>query len=234
MAPPPHRRNAISGRPGQAPMSERQQMALLMQMTSSDAGKFYKFEFQWINVLHLWILIFLELSPNSQNNYKPRERNERGETLLHIASKKGDLEGAKKLLEQGSNPNVTDFAGELLKIILKQDEYLTVFVLGWTPLHEACNHGHYHLAQLLIKHGANVMATGFDDVTPLHDAAMFGNQKLVKMLIDKGADPLFKNKKGKTPQDVAHHSLIGFFKTTIGEFNLICSWSIYHVSKNYA
>jgi ankyrin repeat protein len=80
-------------------------------------------------------------------------------------------------------------------------------------LHEAANHGHYHVAQLLVKYGANVMATGLDDVTPLHDAASVGNQKLVKMLIDKGADPLFKNKKGKTPQDIAHGSLFHFFRT---------------------
>lgn len=57
-------------------------------------------------------MFFLELSPNSQNN-KAKDRNERGETPLHIAAKKGDLEGAKKLLEQGSNPNVTDFAGKI-------------------------------------------------------------------------------------------------------------------------
>jgi ankyrin repeat protein len=87
-------------------------------------------------------------------------------------------------------------------------------------LHEAANHGHYPLAQILVKHGANVMATGLDDMTPLHDAAAIGNQKLVKMLIDKGADPYFKNKKGKTPQDVAHASLIGFFRSTLGEFQI--------------
>ncbi|CAG9799312.1 unnamed protein product [Chironomus riparius] len=174
MAPPPQRRNATHSRPSATtPMSERQQMALLMQMTSSTTEA--------------------ELSPNSQNN-KAKDRNERGETPLHIAAKKGDLEGAKKLLEQGSNPNVTDFA-------------------GWTPLHEAANHGHYHLAQILIKFGANVMATGLDDMTPLHDAASFGNQKLVKMLIEKGADPLFKNKKGKSPQDLAHPSVVNFFNT---------------------
>jgi ankyrin repeat protein len=57
-------------------------------------------------------LCFLELSPNSQSqSNKAKDRNERGETPLHIAAKKGDLDGAKKLLEQGSNPNVTDFAG---------------------------------------------------------------------------------------------------------------------------
>ncbi|XP_070507360.1 ankyrin repeat domain-containing protein 11-like [Chironomus tepperi] len=180
MAPPPQRRNATHSRPSApTPMSERQQMALLMQMTSSTTEA--------------------ELSPNSQSN-KVKDRNERGETPLHIAAKKGDLEGAKKLLEQGSNPNVTDFA-------------------GWTPLHEAANHGHYHLAQLLIKFGANVMATGLDDMTPLHDAASFGNQKLVKMLIEKGADPLFKNKKGKTAQDIAHPSLVNFFRSTIDILN---------------
>lgn len=80
-------------------------------------------------------------------------------------------------------------------------------------MHEASNHGHYPIALLLIKHGANVNATGLDDVTPLMDAASFGNQKLVKMLIDKGADPNFKNKKGKTPQDIAHSSLVNFFAT---------------------
>ena len=53
-----------------------------------------------------------ELSPNSQNN-RVKDRNERGETPLHIAAKKGDFEAAKKLLEQGTNPNATDFAGNL-------------------------------------------------------------------------------------------------------------------------
>jgi ankyrin repeat protein len=65
------------------------------------------------------------------------------------------------------------------------------------------------------------MATGLDDMTPLHDAASFGNQKLVKMLIEKGADPLFKNKKGKSPQDIAHPSLVGFFRSTIGKLRYV-------------
>lgn len=40
--------------------------------------------------------------------------------------------------------------------------------LGWTPLHEACNHGHYNVAFTLVKAGANVNARGLDDDTPLH------------------------------------------------------------------
>uniref|UniRef100_A0A182TEG1 ANK_REP_REGION domain-containing protein n=1 Tax=Anopheles melas TaxID=34690 RepID=A0A182TEG1_9DIPT len=151
-------------------MSERQQMALLMQMTSGSNDA--------------------EMSPggassSSAHSRSSRDRiNERGETALHIASKKGDQDSVKKLLEQGANPNVTDFA-------------------GWTPLHEACNHGHYNVALALVKAGANINATGLENDTPLHDAAITGQLKLVKMLVERGADPSFKNQKGKTPCDVA-------------------------------
>lgn len=62
------------------------------------------------------------------------------------------------------------------------------------------------------------MSTGLEDMTPLHDAAAVGNQKLVKLLIEKGADPNFKNKKGQTPQDIAHASLVNFFRSISGEF----------------
>lgn len=70
-------------------------------------------------------------------------------------------------------------------------------------MHEACNHGHYNVALMLVKSGANVNAKGLDDDTPLHDAAIMGQLKLVKLLVERGADPSFKNKKGKTPCDVA-------------------------------
>ena len=90
-------------------------------------------------------------------------------------------------------------------------------ILGWTPLHEAANHGHYNVAVMLVKAGANVNAQAMDDVTPLHDAAIVGQLKMVKMLIEKGADPLLKNKKGKTPQDVAHPSLQNFFRIAVGK-----------------
>lgn len=46
-----------------------------------------------------------------QNPARTRDRNERGETAIHVAAIKGDQEAIKKLLEQGMNPNVADFAG---------------------------------------------------------------------------------------------------------------------------
>ncbi|KAJ8927506.1 hypothetical protein NQ314_020001 [Rhamnusium bicolor] len=150
--------------PPVTPMSERQQMALLMQMTSSgnEVGS---------------------RSPSSSSS-RTRDRNERGETPLHLAAIKGDVEQVCKLLAHRADPNVADFA-------------------GWTPLHEACNHGWYEVAFRLVQSGANVNAKGLHNDTPLHDAAINGHLKLVKLLVERGADTHAKNSKGKTPVDVA-------------------------------
>lgn len=77
------------------PMSERQQLALLMQMTSSsnEAGN---------------------RSPCTASNLRSRDRNERGETPLHLAAIKGDVEQVCKLLAHRADPNVADFAGYAL------------------------------------------------------------------------------------------------------------------------
>lgn len=56
------------------------------------------------------------VEPPKPEPYKParsRDRNERGEAPLHVAAIKGDQDVCKKLLEQGTNPNVADFAGKL-------------------------------------------------------------------------------------------------------------------------
>lgn len=44
---------------------------------------------------------------------QPRERNQKGETALHTASIKNEMDTVRKLLDAGENPNVTDFAGKL-------------------------------------------------------------------------------------------------------------------------
>lgn len=66
------------------------------------------------------IVVISELSPGGSNHgpARSRDRNERGETAMHVAAIKGDHEGVKKLLEQGMSPNVADFAG-IIKLLLK-------------------------------------------------------------------------------------------------------------------
>ncbi|KAF5277119.1 hypothetical protein FQA39_LY06357 [Lamprigera yunnana] len=156
----PKGQSGFSRTPPPAPVSERQQLALLMQMTSNSND-------------------FRSRSPSSRS----KDRNERGETPLHLAAIKGDVEQVCKLLSHQTDPNVADFA-------------------GWTPLHEACNYGWFEITCRLIQSGANVNARGLNNDTPLHDAAMNGHLRLVKYLVEKGADIYAKNSKGKTPLDV--------------------------------
>jgi len=46
---------------------------------------------------------------------------------------------------------------------------------GWTPLHEASNHGRTGVARELLRAGADSNAQGYDDNSPLHDAAINGH-----------------------------------------------------------
>ncbi|XP_030831008.1 ankyrin repeat domain-containing protein 12 isoform X2 [Strongylocentrotus purpuratus] len=172
----------LLGTPGRTiPLSERQQLALLMQMTANEENS---------NPVPVQ-------TPQSKNSHNPttpnssggvknkvNKRNERGETALHMAAIKGDSQMALNLINQGAEVNVQDFA-------------------GWTPLHEACNHGYYEVAKVLIKAGASVNTMGLEDDTPLHDAAVNGHVKVVKLLLKHGANPLQVNKRGKAPLDIA-------------------------------
>ncbi|XP_059962939.1 BRCA1-associated RING domain protein 1 isoform X2 [Mesoplodon densirostris] len=121
----------------------------------------------------------MKLSPSSLMAMK---RNHRGETLLHIASIKGDVPSVEYLLQNGSDPNVKDHA-------------------GWTPLHEACNHGHLKVVELLLQHKALVNTTGYQNDSPLHDAAKNGHVDIVKLLLSYGASRNAVNIFGLRPVD---------------------------------
>ena len=162
-----------------APVSERQQLALLMQMTSDDNQGPGPGEGAGTPT---------SPAPNPSPS-RSRARNERGETPLHLAAIRGDLQQVQRLLDAGSDPNVPDFA-------------------GWTPLHEASNHGWFRVARALLQAGAHVNAKGWDDDTPLHDAAVNGHFKLVRLLVRHGADPHLRNVRGKTPLDVARQDVV--------------------------
>lgn len=45
-------------------------------------------------------------------------------------------------------------------------------IVGWTPLHEAANHGREDVTRLLVKNGANLSARAVDGLTPLMDAVI--------------------------------------------------------------
>uniref|UniRef100_A0A5S6PWS9 Bm4752, isoform c n=1 Tax=Brugia malayi TaxID=6279 RepID=A0A5S6PWS9_BRUMA len=118
------------------------------------------------------------------------KKNERGETPLHVAARKGEHQLCKKLIEEGAVINARDYA-------------------GWTPLHEACYHGHFKVAKLLLSYDADVNALSDCDDTPLHDAVTSGNEKLVWLLLHAGASRDRIDNDGKKPIDICHSEYSG-------------------------
>ncbi|CAF0860216.1 unnamed protein product [Didymodactylos carnosus] len=128
-------------------------------------------------------------TPSKNKISKDDKRNKKGETLIHQAVIKGDIERVKKLIMNGHAVNTKDFN-------------------SWTPLHEASASGNIPLMEILIKSGANINAPGGEDhLPPLHDLII--NEKpndCIKILIENGADPSVKDKKGRTAFDLVSSS----------------------------
>lgn len=162
------------------PLSERKQMALLMQMTARDNSP------DSTPNHPLQTTPPQKKTPSSSTRQKDKvnKRNERGETPLHMAAIRGDVAQVKELIRLGANVNVKDFA-------------------GWTPLHEACNLGYCEIAKVLIAAGADVNTQGLDDDTPLHDAVSSDHRDIVKLLLQHGGNAFQANKQGHRPVDVA-------------------------------
>lgn len=113
------------------------------------------------------------------------KRNEKGETQLHVACINGNISAVERLLSSGHPTNVRDHC-------------------GWSPLHEAANHGYVDIAELLLKHGANVNDPGgasCKGVTPLHDAAYCGHFSIMQLLMQHGATVTLKTHDGNTVLD---------------------------------
>ncbi|XP_059149695.1 ankyrin repeat domain-containing protein 11-like isoform X2 [Physella acuta] len=150
------------------PLSERQQMALLMRMQdeSSVGGN------------------QVSSTKRTPADKKVNKRNERGEAPLHMAAKKGDYKQTKRLLKAGASVNMKDYAGwtalheacnsgnlRVARYLLKAGA--DVNVQGFdddTPLHDASSSGHRKLVQLLLRHGANPMQPNLKGKTAINVA----------------------------------------------------------------
>ena len=114
------------------------------------------------------------------------KQNKYGETPLHVAVRKSDLEKVTSLLNDvNTDVNAKDHA-------------------GWTPIHEAMRSHPNTVAivSLLIQKGADVNAKSESGSTALHDAAAFLSRDVIDVLVAGGADINAKNVEGKTPVDI--------------------------------
>ncbi|KAG5841077.1 hypothetical protein ANANG_G00195760 [Anguilla anguilla] len=120
--------------------------------------------------------------PGSGKQNVPRGLNRvnaAGETLLHRACKTDQVETVLRVLPlPGIDVNVKDYA-------------------GWTPLHEACNHGSSACVRALLEHcPALHLETQVDGVSPLHDALLNGHLDIAKMLLRHGGSSLLRQRDG--------------------------------------
>ncbi len=122
------------------------------------------FKIPWTPFLPLVIASTLAVSPATA-----LPADEKGDLLL-AATRKGDLAGVKKLLDEGANVNART----------RYDS---------TPLFFACDRGHLEIARLLIDRGADVnVKDNFYNASALTWAMSKKHEPLVALLVEKGAD----------------------------------------------
>ncbi|KAJ3350131.1 hypothetical protein HDU91_006293 [Kappamyces sp. JEL0680] len=114
---------------------------------------------------------------------KAVQRNNEGQTLLHLACSDGNAQQTLSLLEYGADINAADNG-------------------GWYPIHNACLNGYHAIVQILLRYGSEVDPVGKHGETPLHDAAANGHSECAALLLKYGAEPFRCNEDGKTPRDL--------------------------------
>lgn len=81
--------------------------------------------------------------------FNVNQKNEMGQTPLHLAAEKGQKEIVEMLLEKGADVNATDKEGR-------------------TPLHDAVFYRHYEIAKILLQHHSDPAKMDRAGNTPLH------------------------------------------------------------------
>ena len=127
----------------------------------------------WIPIV---IVIIVMNSINAKNGY--------GYTALIDASKNGDLEKVKLLIENGADIEAKDNNGDTALILASYYRYLEII-------------------QYLVEKGANINATNDNGWTSLMYASKYGELETIKYLLENGADVNIKNKNGNAALDLA-------------------------------
>ncbi|XP_024624951.1 BCL-6 corepressor-like, partial [Neophocaena asiaeorientalis asiaeorientalis] len=82
---------------------------------------------------------------------------------------------------------------------------------GYCALHEACAGGWLHIAEHLLKYGADVNCSAQDGTRPLHDAVESDFLDIVRLLLSYGADPTLATYSGRTIMSMTHSKLMEMF-----------------------
>ncbi|SDR30655.1 hypothetical protein SAMN05443245_4452 [Paraburkholderia fungorum] len=114
----------------------------------------------------------------------PNLRNDKGDSLVMLASYHGHVDAVRTLLERGADPD------------LRNDN-------GQTPIAGAAFKGFDKVIETLLAHGADVEGASPDGRTALMVAAMFNRTAIMELLIARGANPKARDANGVTPAAAA-------------------------------
>lgn len=112
-------------------------------------------------------------------------RNDKGDSLVMLASYHGHAEAVRTLLKHGANPD------------LRNDN-------GQTPIAGAAFKGFKDVVEVLLDEGADVEGASPDGRTALMIAAMFNRTEMVELLVARGANPAAVDANGVSASDAAH------------------------------
>jgi ankyrin repeat protein len=115
----------------------------------------------------------------------PNLRNEKGDSLLMLASYHGHADAVRALIEHGADPD------------LRNDN-------GQSPIAGAAFKGFKEVVEALLAGGADVEGASPDGRTALMIAAMFNRTEIVDLLLAHGANPQARDASGVTPLDAAN------------------------------
>ena len=137
-----------------------------------------------------------------------------GLDAVHAAAMAGDIDGLKRILASGADPDLSDPTGQtpLIAAALEGEAAAAALLIergadvdartgnGLTALHAAAYAGEAGVASLLLGHGAAV--NDHDNrfgITPLHAAAEENRGAVVELLLAARADPGLTEANGYTP-----------------------------------
>ena len=139
---------------------------------------------------------------------------------LHEPAGKGDLEAVKAMIEDGSDVDKKDIAGQTPLMYAAESGSLEVVKYlvengadvdamsgkqgRGTPLIYATANNQVEVVKYLLENNANInLTTPYQNETALLWAVAMGNTEIVKLLLERGADQTIKNRDGDTVTDVA-------------------------------
>jgi ankyrin repeat protein len=159
------------------------------------------------------------VKPNVVERPKPRgkdvkhSQNER--PSMHTASKYGQIEVVRSLLDHGSDIDERDASQwtalavasmngklEVAKLLIERGANVnTRGEFGWTSLHFASRNGHLDVVRLLLNHGGDLNARQRSRRTALDLTSCYGHLEIAKLLLKSGANANVRNDYGLTPKN---------------------------------